>query len=94
MWRVLSVLLSFVAGGFSAPAGKDVDALLSGISMEDEAMKHINILDFMGQWAGNQTELSEMNKRFVSAVPFPHVEIPKFFSDEIADRILEKFPYD
>ena len=46
-------------------------------------------MSLFGDWT---RDLEGLAKRFGSAEPFPHVIIPNFFSDEVAQRILSSFP--
>ena len=43
-----------------------------------------------GPWINNVEELS---RRFASAEPFSHVVIENFFSDKVAETLLENFPH-
>jgi hypothetical protein len=46
----------------------------------------------LGSWASNEKSLDSLNASFKSAAPFPHVQIPNFFSEDFARSVRAHFP--
>lgn len=47
------------------------------------------IMELLGNWKSN---IDSLNKEFIKNIPYPHVLIRKFFTEEIANKLSEVFP--
>mmetsp|Transcript_8728 Transcript_8728/g.13851 ORF Transcript_8728/g.13851 Transcript_8728/m.13851 type:complete len:260 (+) Transcript_8728:116-895(+) len=49
-------------------------------------------MEILGNWASDPKLLAKLRDQFLSADPFPHVEIEGFFTEEVAAAIEGNFP--
>lgn len=55
-------------------------------------MSSHDVSQFLGNWACDESSLTDIRSKFAAAIPFPHVTIPNFFCDAVAQAIAKNFP--
>ena len=90
--RALLVLFALVGVVEQHIEGVLADDRFGNVNLEDRLDKVSGIQAFLGTWASDAEKIDELGKKFREALPFPHVVIPNFFEESIANRIETKFP--